>query len=422
MKPAIPCYYHLDVEVTPGTGRAGQAHSGRSSAALGAGTFSSNTSATAPRAAPRDRRARARTRSTSVEMWWNGQHLITACREQRPRPAPTALRTARLPGADRRAERRLGQLRRRPTARSSGSRAAPGPPSTPCWPPRRPRPACARRSRCPRACGQRDRGGGVDRRGQVRRATPHPYGGIRLRTWTGCPSPLGATPDGERNELRPVQRGRRTRRPGARARRRHASGRHPLGGRRLRLARLPARCRAGQRYGYRVHGPWDPAAGHRCDPAKLLLDPYARAVEGQVEGHIDAMLSVVTDPSFDWGDDRPPGRPYADTVIYEAHVRGLTRRTPTSRPTLRGTYAGLAHRAGHRPPHVARRDRRRADAGAPVRAGRRPARPRPDQLLGLQHHRLLRPAPRLRGARRPRPSRSPSSSRWSRRCTRPASR
>ncbi|MFJ9743226.1 glycogen debranching protein GlgX [Streptomyces sp. NPDC101166] len=124
--------------------------------------------------------------------------------------------------------------------------------------------------------------------------------------------------------------------------------------------------RPGQRYGYRVHGPWAPAAGHRCNPAKLLLDPYARAVDGQIDNHASlferagdrpdpqdsaghTLLGVVTDPAFDWGDDRPLRRPYADTVIYEAHVRGLTRTHPDVPPELRGTYAGLAHPAvtGH---------------------------------------------------------------------------
>ncbi|MEU0061092.1 glycogen debranching protein GlgX [Streptomyces sp. NPDC006334] len=124
--------------------------------------------------------------------------------------------------------------------------------------------------------------------------------------------------------------------------------------------------RPGQRYGYRVHGPWAPAAGHRCNPAKLLLDPYARAVDGQIDNHASlferagdrpdpqdsaghTLLGVVTDPAFDWGDDRPPSRSYADTVIYEAHVRGLTRTHPDVPPELRGTYAGLAHPAvtGH---------------------------------------------------------------------------
>ncbi|MEU5082556.1 MULTISPECIES: glycogen debranching protein GlgX [Streptomyces] len=118
----------------------------------------------------------------------------------------------------------------------------------------------------------------------------------------------------------------------------------------------------GQRYGYRVHGPWQPALGHRCNPAKLLLDPYARAVDGQIDNHPSlyerapdgpapadsaghSMLGVVTDPFFDWGDDRPPRTPYADSVIYEAHVRGLTRTHPDIPERLRGTYAGLAHPA-----------------------------------------------------------------------------
>ncbi|MEU3528228.1 glycogen debranching protein GlgX [Streptomyces sp. NPDC038707] len=118
----------------------------------------------------------------------------------------------------------------------------------------------------------------------------------------------------------------------------------------------------GQRYGYRVHGPWQPAFGHRCNPAKLLLDPYARAVDGQIDNHPSlyerapdgpapadsaghSMLGVVTDPFFDWGDDRPPRTPYAESVIYEAHVRGLTRTHPDIPERLRGTYAGLAHPA-----------------------------------------------------------------------------
>ncbi|MES4893352.1 glycogen debranching protein GlgX [Streptomyces sp. NPDC096012] len=116
----------------------------------------------------------------------------------------------------------------------------------------------------------------------------------------------------------------------------------------------------GQRYGYRVHGPWQPSLGHRCNPAKLLLDPYARAVDGQIDNHASlyerspdgpapadsaghSMLGVVTDQFFDWGDDRPPRTPYADSVIYEAHVRGLTRTHPDVPERLRGTYAGLAH-------------------------------------------------------------------------------
>ncbi len=122
----------------------------------------------------------------------------------------------------------------------------------------------------------------------------------------------------------------------------------------------------GQRYGFRVHGPWNPSSGDRCNPAKLLLDPYARAVDGQIDNHAalferagdrpdpadsagHTLLGVVTDPAFDWGGDEPLRRPYADTVIYEAHVRGLTRAHPDVPPDLRGTYAGLAHPAvtGH---------------------------------------------------------------------------
>jgi isoamylase len=122
----------------------------------------------------------------------------------------------------------------------------------------------------------------------------------------------------------------------------------------------------GQRYGYRVHGPWDPARGLRCNPAKLLLDPYAKAVEGQVrwdeavfpyrfddpeDSFNDAdsapfvPRSVVTDPGFDWGGDTHPCTPWHETVIYETHVRGFSVRHPDIPEELRGTYAGLAHPA-----------------------------------------------------------------------------
>jgi glycogen operon protein len=121
----------------------------------------------------------------------------------------------------------------------------------------------------------------------------------------------------------------------------------------------------GQRYGYRVHGPYEPAAGHRCNPAKLLLDPYAKAIEGQVDwapavysyqfgspgerNDEDSApyvpRSVVVNPYFDWGADRPPGTPYHESVIYEAHVRGLTRMHPQVPEAERGTYLGMAHPA-----------------------------------------------------------------------------
>ena len=123
----------------------------------------------------------------------------------------------------------------------------------------------------------------------------------------------------------------------------------------------------GQRYGFRVHGPYDPARGLRFHPRTVLLDPYARAVDGledfsrggfaYVQGGADgdlvpapaaqraAPLGIVIDPSFDWGADRRPNTPWNETVIYEAHVRGLTMRHPDVPPELRGTYAGLAHPA-----------------------------------------------------------------------------
>ena len=121
----------------------------------------------------------------------------------------------------------------------------------------------------------------------------------------------------------------------------------------------------GQRYGYRVHGPYRPERGQRCNPAKLLLDPYGKAVDGDVRWH-ESLFSyrmrdhsalntadsaaymprnVVIDPDFDWGGDRAPRTPYHETLIYEAHVRGLTLRHPRVPPGLRGTYAGLAHPA-----------------------------------------------------------------------------
>ncbi|MFF5425706.1 MULTISPECIES: glycogen debranching protein GlgX [unclassified Streptomyces] len=125
----------------------------------------------------------------------------------------------------------------------------------------------------------------------------------------------------------------------------------------------------GQRYGFRVHGPYEPEQGLRCNAAKLLLDPYARAVSGQISwgeavygypfGRPDArndldsaphtMTSVVVNPYFDWGDDRRPRTEYHHTVIYEAHVKGLTMLHPELPEELRGTYAGLAHPAviGH---------------------------------------------------------------------------
>jgi isoamylase len=130
----------------------------------------------------------------------------------------------------------------------------------------------------------------------------------------------------------------------------------------------------GQRYGFRVHGPFDPGAGHRCDPSKLLLDPYGKSFDGDftfgqalfsydltavdpngdtaitgtppmIDSLGQTMTSVVINPFFDWAFDRAPLTPYHETVIYEAHVKGLTMTHPGIPEGLRGTYAGLAHPA-----------------------------------------------------------------------------
>ncbi len=126
----------------------------------------------------------------------------------------------------------------------------------------------------------------------------------------------------------------------------------------------------GQRYGYRVHGPWAPERGHRFNPAKLLIDPYAKAIDGPVDpgagntlpyvatGAPDADLEldgdddaaavpkcVVIDPSFDWEGDERLETPWADTIIYEVHVKGFTKTCPRVSPDLQGTFAGLASEA-----------------------------------------------------------------------------
>ena len=121
----------------------------------------------------------------------------------------------------------------------------------------------------------------------------------------------------------------------------------------------------GQRYGYRVHGAYDPPAGLRCNPAKLLLDPYAKATDGSIawdqslfgynfgdensrnddDSAPGMMLGVVVNPFFDWTGDRRLNVPYNESLIYEAHVKGLTQRHPDVPESMRGTYAGLAHPA-----------------------------------------------------------------------------
>src|SRR2546430_228331 len=122
----------------------------------------------------------------------------------------------------------------------------------------------------------------------------------------------------------------------------------------------------GQRYGFRVHGPWEPDNGHRCNPSKMLLDPYGKAVDGHVRWD-EAVFpyhfndpdhskndsdsapfmpkSVVANPYFDWGNDRLPRTPWHETIIYEVHVKGFTQRHPAIPDSQRGTYAALTHPA-----------------------------------------------------------------------------
>ncbi|MEZ4222161.1 MAG: glycogen debranching protein GlgX [Polyangiaceae bacterium] len=186
-----------------------------------------------------------------------------------------------------------------------------------------------------------------------------------MRIWPGLPYPLGATWDGEGvnfavfshgAELMELclfdARGRETR---VSMQERDARVFHCY---------LPD-VRPGQLYGYRAHGPWDPARGKRFNAHKLLVDPYAKAIAGRVEwsdalfgyevGHPEQDLarsetdsapylpkSVVVDAAFTWGDDRPPLTPWTRTVVYECHVKGMTARHPDVPEHLRGTYLGLA--------------------------------------------------------------------------------
>ncbi len=184
-------------------------------------------------------------------------------------------------------------------------------------------------------------------------------------TWPGQPYPLGATYDGGGTNFSLVS---------------EVADRVELclfdsdgTERRIEIEEVDAYCwhiylpsvGPGQRYGYRVHGPWEPADGLRCNPNKLLLDPYAKAVDGEVDWdqacfgynfgddksrndddsapHVPK--GVVHSPFFDWGNDRAPAKPLHETIIYEVHVKGFTAANPDIPEALRGTYAGLAHPA-----------------------------------------------------------------------------
>jgi len=192
--------------------------------------------------------------------------------------------------------------------------------------------------------------------------------------WPGSPSPLGATPDDEGTNFAVWSNSVEV--EAVEVCLFDASGaetRYRLGERTYHIwhGYLPG-VRPGQRYGFRLHGPWEPARGARFNPAKLLLDPYARAIDGElayvpaVYGHVvgpaaggredDTLVddqdsgpyvpkSVVVDDTFDWGDDAPPATAWSETTIYELHVRGFTKAHPQVPQALRGTFAGLAHPA-----------------------------------------------------------------------------
>ena len=178
----------------------------------------------------------------------------------------------------------------------------------------------------------------------------------------------------------------------------------------------------GQNYGFRVRGPYAPDQGHRFNPAKLLIDPYAKAIEGTVDWAQDANIlpyvpngdedadfepddeddayvvpkSVVVDDGFDWEGDRLLSIPFADTIIYETHVKGFTMRHPDVREDLRGTYRRTGLRTGHPVPQGPGCHRRRTAARPSHFRRVVSVRARAGQLLGLQHDRLLRPALRVR--------------------------
>ncbi|WP_457028208.1 glycogen debranching protein GlgX [Kitasatospora sp. P5_F3] len=186
-----------------------------------------------------------------------------------------------------------------------------------------------------------------------------------MQVWPGQPYPLGATYDGagtnfavfsesaDRIEL--CLLGEDDSETSVELRETDAFVRH---------AYLPG-IQPGQRYGFRVHGPHNPGLGQRHNSAKLLLDPYAKAMSGHIDWdesvygyHFGAperrndldsaphtMHSVVINPYFDWGNDRPPRTDYHRTVLYEAHVKGLTQLHPGIPDEIRGTYAGLGHPA-----------------------------------------------------------------------------
>ena len=265
-----------------------------------------------------------------------------------------------------------------------------------------------------------------------------------MQIWPGQALPPRRDVRRRRHQLLAVFRGRRARRavPVRRARRRDAG--RPAGEDGALLARLPARAsRPGQRYGFRVHGPWAPEHGHWCNPASCCSIRTPRRSTGSGTGtrrssritsatrrtrrtistarRSSPRASSSTRSSTGATTGRPR-TPWHKTVVYETHVKGFTSTHPDIPEELRGTYAGLAHPVAIEylkhlgvtavellPVHQFVQDSHARRQG-------------PAQLLGLQLDRLLRAAQRVRVGAASAASRSRSSSSWSRRCTRPASR
>ena len=246
-----------------------------------------------------------------------------------------------------------------------------------------------------------------------------------VRVWPGLPYPLGATWDGSGTNFALFS---------AHAEKVELCLFDDAGGREIARVALPEftheiwhgylpDVRAGQLYGYRVYGPYEPEAGHRFNHHKLLLDPYAKALHGTLRwddavfgyqvGDPKADLSFdqrdsapfmpkcrVIDPAFTWGRDRPTQRPWHETIVYEMHLKGFTMQHPEVAEEARGTFGGLSSAPVVEylsalgvtavellPVHAFIHDRHLIE--------RRPA-----QLLGLQQHRLLRAAPRVPRQRR----------------------
>ena len=256
--------------------------------------------------------------------------------------------------------------------------------------------------------------------------------------WPGRPFPLGAVVGRPGRQLLAV---RRERQPGRAlpVRRRRQRGAH-RGHRahRLQLARLHPRPRARAALRLPRPGPFEPEDGHRFNPAKLLIDPYAKAIEGPIDLDAASVLpvrprrhrgrrprarrrgrrrrhpQVARDrrPASTGRTTAPPAVPWSETVIYEAHVKGFTKQHPDVRDDLQGHLRRARLRRRRRPPEGPRRHRGRAAARPPHRRRELPPRQGPLELLGLQLHRLPRPPRRLRRHRDRTASRSASSRGW----------